>query len=113
MKNVRFDPGCGRSILLALLVSAAAAFPSHAQTRQATLVDLGMGEYIYSWYYDFEAFCGYILMDIDGVVTELSGPQTFQVERLQEGTLPSADPQVVAAFWRQVEERVGRAVDGE
>jgi hypothetical protein len=42
--------------------------------------------------------------EIDGVVTELSSPQTFQVERLYEGALPAADPQVVATFWRQVEE---------
>ncbi|NNE46107.1 MAG: glycosyl hydrolase [Rhodothermales bacterium] len=41
--------------------------------------------------------------EIDGVVTALAGPVTFQVERMYEGALPSADPQVTAAYWREVE----------
>jgi hypothetical protein len=68
MKKVRFDLGCGRSILLALIVTAASALPSQAQTRQATLVGLGLGDSIYSWYYDFEVFSGIILVDIDGAI---------------------------------------------
>jgi hypothetical protein len=41
---------------------------------------------------------------VDGVVTELSGPVSFEVTRLREGTLPAADPEAVVAFWRRVDD---------
>lgn len=40
---------------------------------------------------------------VDGVVTVLAGPATFEVERLREGALPGAAPGDVAAFWRELE----------
>jgi photosystem II stability/assembly factor-like uncharacterized protein len=41
--------------------------------------------------------------ELDGVVTDLSEPMPFNVERMYEGALESADPQVTAAFWRETE----------
>ena len=40
---------------------------------------------------------------VDGVVTNLSEPVSFMVEKLHDGALPAQDPQVVAAFWKEVE----------
>lgn len=40
---------------------------------------------------------------VDGVVTDLSQPMPFTVERLQEGALPGSDPAVTAGFWRELE----------
>jgi len=40
---------------------------------------------------------------VDGVITVLSEPITFKVERLYEGALPTADPKVTAAFWKETE----------
>ncbi len=45
--------------------------------------------------------------EVDGVVTELSQPQPFEVMRLRKGALDGADPDVVAAFWRQIEDLQG------
>ena len=36
-----------------------------------------------------------------GVVTDLSGPVPFKVERMREGALEGADPEAVAAFWQR------------
>jgi photosystem II stability/assembly factor-like uncharacterized protein len=41
--------------------------------------------------------------ELDGVVTDLSDPITFEVVRMHEGALPGADPEVAATFWRRVE----------
>jgi hypothetical protein len=38
---------------------------------------------------------------VDGVVTDLSGPVPFKVERMREGALEGADPEAVAAFWQR------------
>jgi photosystem II stability/assembly factor-like uncharacterized protein len=43
---------------------------------------------------------------IDGVATEVSGPQEFQVVPLRGGALTAADPAAVAEFWRAYEEAV-------
>ncbi len=40
---------------------------------------------------------------VDGVVTDLSQPTPFTVERLYEGALPGANPQITAAFWKESE----------
>jgi hypothetical protein len=40
---------------------------------------------------------------VDGIVTELSPPIPFKVQRLYEGAVPGADPEMVAAFWRELE----------
>lgn len=40
---------------------------------------------------------------VDGVITILSEPVPFKVERLYEGALPTADPKVTAAFWKETE----------
>ncbi|MBT7399983.1 MAG: glycosyl hydrolase, partial [Bacteroidetes Order II. Incertae sedis bacterium] len=45
---------------------------------------------------------------IDGVVTELSAPQSFDVVPLREGALPGASHADVAAFFRAYENAVGR-----
>jgi hypothetical protein len=39
----------------------------------------------------------------DGVVTDLSGPVDFAVEKLWDGTLPAQDPKMVAQFWYDIE----------
>ena len=41
---------------------------------------------------------------VDGVVTALSEPIAFEVERLQQGALPGAEPAATTAFWRELEE---------
>jgi photosystem II stability/assembly factor-like uncharacterized protein len=41
--------------------------------------------------------------EVDGVITVLSEPMPFKVERLFEGALVGADPKVVAEFWRETE----------
>jgi photosystem II stability/assembly factor-like uncharacterized protein len=41
--------------------------------------------------------------EVDGVVTDLSEPMPFIVERMYKGALDGADPQVTAAFWRETE----------
>ena len=43
---------------------------------------------------------------VDGVVTELAGPRTFEVVPLRHGALEGADPAVVATFWREYESAV-------
>ncbi len=40
--------------------------------------------------------------EVDGAVTQLSEPQSFQVEPLRSGALPGAEPQAVAEFWQQL-----------
>ncbi|NNC96224.1 MAG: hypothetical protein HKN92_11730 [Chitinophagales bacterium] len=40
--------------------------------------------------------------EIDGQVTQLAGPVEFEVERLREGTLPSASPEAVAKYWKEM-----------
>ena len=40
---------------------------------------------------------------VDGSVLDLSGPVSFQVERLYEGAIPGTDPQVASAFWKETE----------
>ena len=42
--------------------------------------------------------------EVNGTVTELAGPVAFRVEKLQDGALPSASPQEVAAFWKELRE---------
>ena len=42
--------------------------------------------------------------EVNGTVTELAGPVAFRVEKLQEGALPSASPEVVASFWKELRE---------
>ena len=44
--------------------------------------------------------------EVDGLVTALSIPRTFEVRPLRSGALPAADPAVVAAFWRRYENAV-------
>ena len=39
---------------------------------------------------------------VAGVTTSLAGPESFNVKRLREGALPSADPKDVAAFWKEL-----------
>lgn len=41
---------------------------------------------------------------VDGVTTELAGPVPFEVTRLREGALPSAPPEEVASFWKELSE---------
>jgi photosystem II stability/assembly factor-like uncharacterized protein len=40
---------------------------------------------------------------VDGIVTDLSEPMPFEVERMYKGALDGADPKVTAAFWRETE----------
>jgi len=47
--------------------------------------------------------------EVDGVITELSTPQTVEVVRMEEGTLEGSDPEVTAAFWRELESLQGMA----
>ena len=42
-------------------------------------------------------------VELDGIVTDLSGPKKFKVERMYKGALPGSDPQVTAAFWKETE----------
>ncbi|MFK8103795.1 MAG: glycosyl hydrolase [Saprospiraceae bacterium] len=44
--------------------------------------------------------------EVDGVVTELSSPQNFEVVPLRKGALEGAAPEVVAKFWRDYEAAV-------
>ena len=39
---------------------------------------------------------------VDGVVTDLSKPVPFKVERMRKGVLDGADPRETAAFWQQL-----------
>jgi photosystem II stability/assembly factor-like uncharacterized protein len=41
---------------------------------------------------------------VDGVVTPLAGPVDFDVEQMREGTLPSAEPEAVVAFWSRIDD---------
>ena len=43
---------------------------------------------------------------VDGKVTPLSEPQSFDVVPLRKGTLPAPDPSEVATFWRSYEDAV-------
>ena len=43
---------------------------------------------------------------VDGKVTELAGPQSFEVVPLRKGALEGSDPAAVAAFWREYEDAV-------
>ncbi len=43
---------------------------------------------------------------VDGRVTELDGPRSFEVVPLRKGALEGADPAAVAAFWREYESAV-------
>jgi small-conductance mechanosensitive channel len=40
---------------------------------------------------------------VEGVVTDLSGPVSFEVRPLRDGSLEGADPADAAAFWARVE----------
>ncbi|UCH84905.1 MAG: glycosyl hydrolase, partial [Candidatus Latescibacterota bacterium] len=40
--------------------------------------------------------------EIDGVVTDLSGPVPFTVERMHEGALPGAGDDEAVAFWQEI-----------
>ncbi len=46
--------------------------------------------------------------EVDGIVTDLSSPQSFEVVPLREGALKGATPEVVAQFWRDYEAAVRR-----
>ena len=46
---------------------------------------------------------------VDGITTILSEPLSFEVEKMLQGALTGADPQVVAAFWKETE-RLNRSV---
>ena len=48
-------------------------------------------------------------VELDGLVTDLSGPMKFKVERMYKGALPGSDPQVTAAFWKETE-RLNKSV---
>ena len=39
---------------------------------------------------------------VDGAITDLSKPQTFEVVPLRKGALQGASPEVTAAFWREI-----------
>jgi photosystem II stability/assembly factor-like uncharacterized protein len=39
---------------------------------------------------------------VDGVITELSPPIAFKVERMRKGVLAGADPPETAAFWQEI-----------
>ena len=41
---------------------------------------------------------------IEGVMTELSIPQSFMVKRMQEGALKGSSPATTSAFWRELED---------
>ena len=41
--------------------------------------------------------------EVDGVETQLSAPQTFEVVPLRKGALPGSAPAVAADFWREIE----------
>lgn len=47
----------------------------------------------------------------NGIITDLSKPVSFQVERVFEGALTGADPKETAAFWRETE-KFNRATTG-
>lgn len=46
---------------------------------------------------------------VDGVVTDLGGAQTFEVVPLREGALKGPSPEEATAFWRQYEDAVRSA----
>jgi photosystem II stability/assembly factor-like uncharacterized protein len=43
-----------------------------------------------------------LLKQVDGAITVLSGPVTFEVERLRKGALEGADDEAVVAFWERI-----------
>jgi len=45
---------------------------------------------------------------IDGVVTNLSEPMEFEVERMRKGALEGAEPDKVVAFWEEIEVLQGK-----
>jgi photosystem II stability/assembly factor-like uncharacterized protein len=47
--------------------------------------------------------------EVDGIVTDLSEPMKFNVERMYKNAIESANPQVTAAFWKETE-RLNRSV---
>jgi hypothetical protein len=47
--------------------------------------------------------------EVNGQITELATPQTVEVVRMTEGTLEGSDPEVTAAFWRELESLQGMA----
>ncbi len=47
-----------------------------------------------------------LVKEVNGEVTALGVPITFEVEPLREGALPASPPSVAAAFWRSYEEAV-------
>ena len=42
--------------------------------------------------------------EIEGLTTNLSEPKTFKVERVFNGAIKGASPEITAAFWRETEE---------
>ena len=44
-----------------------------------------------------------LFKEVEGTVTQLGEPVSFQVEQLRKGALEAADPTDVAAFWRAFE----------
>ena len=43
-----------------------------------------------------------LMKEIDGEVTQLGSPVTFEVKQLHKGALPGADNQAVVAFWKEL-----------
>ncbi len=41
---------------------------------------------------------------IEGISTELSIPQTFEVKRMRKGALAGSTPEETATFWRELED---------
>ena len=42
--------------------------------------------------------------EIDGTVTEIAGPMTFEVERLRKGALEGSTPEATVAFWKELDD---------
>ena len=45
--------------------------------------------------------------EVDGMITDLSGPVSFTVERLHKGALQGSEPSETVAFWREIEKLDG------
>ena len=44
-----------------------------------------------------------LFKEVDGVISPLAEPKTFEVERMREGALEGASPEETVAFWREIE----------
>lgn len=51
-----------------------------------------------------------LVREEDGQLVQLSDPKVFEVKKMNQGTLPEADPKAVAAFWERVSRTRGDAL---